>query len=152
MLHLNDLYRSLRLLSCHYLSDGYSIEFLCINSSVQSQNEVHGQTWSTNSSIKKMQIFKTIEMYLKVTNCITYFLGLKMFSQVFFCFCFRFVLRKPVFEVFLLTIAISHVSFSFSLVHHCPCLEYQPECLFLESVVLPGTFGFSDAGDWMSLA
>lgn len=93
MLHLNDLYRSLRLLSCHYLSDGYSIEFLCINSSVQSQNEVHGQTWSTNSSIKKMQIFKTIEMYLKVTNCITYFLGLKMFSQVFFLlflfsFCF----------------------------------------------------------------
>lgn len=70
MLHLNDLYRSLRLLSCHYLSDGYSIEFLCINSSVQSRNEVAsmmGQTQSTNSSIK-MQIFKTITMYLKVTN------------------------------------------------------------------------------------
>lgn len=73
-----------------------------------------GQTQSTNSSIK-MQIFKTIKMYLRVTNCITHFLGLKVFTQGFF-FCF-FVLRKPVFEVFLLTVAISHVSSSFSLVH-----------------------------------
>lgn len=44
-----------------------------------------GQTQSTNSSIK-MQIFKTITMYLKVTNCITHFRGLKVFSQGFFFF------------------------------------------------------------------
>lgn len=40
MVYLNDLYRSLELLSHHYLSDGYSIEFLCTDSSVQFRNEV----------------------------------------------------------------------------------------------------------------
>lgn len=103
MFHFNDLYRCLKLLSCHYLSDGYSIEFFCINGSAQSRNEIvwYDKTDIVNSLIK-MQIPEIIKMYLKVTN---YHRGSEVFSQVLFYKgnqSLKFVIKSSYFSSFLL--------------------------------------------------
>lgn len=65
MFPLNVLYRALKLLSCHYLSDGYSIEYFCINSSVHSRNE--SGTWNQSLQSPKLR-FRVSEEFIFCTS------------------------------------------------------------------------------------